>query len=336
MERKQKIYVTNVVRRVFRMRNIRKLLFTLIFMMSVTAVYSYNLVKADTINITVSSEDGKITGVDIQDALDRAMEDSNNEYIITVPKGTYMLSRGLHIYSNTTLNLQGVVIKHPGTGIGAMIQVGYPRRETGKSTSKGGGYTAGKYSRGKNININGGTFDAGSNSVEDVSTLFTFSHVEKLKITGTKFVYKPNEWDNAHMIEFGAAKDVLIKKCEFIANGKVDEAIQIESARKGVSHSDLMGKEDGTPTINVKIEGCRFVNFIYGLGTNHGIDKDVYKGMVIKNNEFEKIEKYAICVYNFDAVISGNKIKGKKRSFESYILRLGKRNNLKLTNNFLK
>ena len=136
------------------MRNIRKLFFALIFMMAVTATYSFNVVKAGTINITVSSENGEITGVDIQNALDRAMETSNDKYIITVPKGTYMLSSGLHIHSNTTLNLKGVVIKHPGTGIGAMIQVGYPRREIGKSTSKGGGYTAGKYSRGKNININ--------------------------------------------------------------------------------------------------------------------------------------------------------------------------------------
>ena len=306
--------------------------------LGIMSVYMLNpvSVKAETVEITASSESDEMTGKDIQNALDKALENPDNEYIVTVPEGTYALIGGFHIYSNTTLNLDGVVIKHPGNFIGAMIQVGYPRREEGTSTSAGGGYTIGKYDRGKNIKINGGTFDAGNNSVDAVSSLFTFSHVENLELTGTKFMYKPEKTDNAHMIEFGGAKNILIKDCEFIGNGMVDEALQIESARKGVAHSDLMGKEDGTPTRNVRIEGCKFSGFTYALGTNHGENGDLYKGMVIKNNEFRKIKKYIICTYNYRAKISGNKVFGEKRNFESYILKLGNKNKLKLSKNTVK
>lgn len=283
-------------------------------------------VLADTIDITVESDVSEnCDEYDIQSCLNLAALSEGDRYNIKVPKGTYTLTRSLHIYSNTTLDLRGVTLKRDKTfERGGMIVVGNPRQETGHSDSPGGGYTIGGYNRGKNITILGGIFDAGTRT-ENVTTLCTFSHVSNITIKGTVFKYLPKKVNNAHLVEFGAGKNVKIINCQFIGNQKVGEAVQIESAVKGVAGSDLMGKLDGTRTKNVILSGCTFTNFQYAFGTNHGCAKDIYTKMVISKNTFKQISKYAICTYNYKkAKISGNVLSGSgKRTFDSGILKLG-------------
>lgn len=283
---------------------------------------------AKTVKMTVKSYySGKCDERDIQDCLDMAETYPGDKYNIRVPKGTYTLTKSLHIYSNTTLNLKGVTLKRDKTfERGGMIVVGNPRQEYGDSDSPGGGYTIGGYERGKNITILGGVLDAGTRT-ENVTTLCTFSHVSNITIKGTVFKYLPKTANNAHMIEFGAGKNVKITDCKFIGNQKLGEAVQIESAVKGVAGSDLMGKLDGTRTKNVTLSGCTFSNFQYAFGTNHGCSKDIYTNMVISKNTFKHISKYAICTYNYSkAKISGNVLSGSgKRSFDASILKLGQK-----------
>lgn len=319
---------------------VKRLIILSVFLVSIIGISKVDI-QAEVIEETVSASYGeKCTISDIQHCLDQAQYNSSDEYIITVPKGTYELTgtERLHISSNTTLILTGVTIRRTkSSAVGAMIMVGYPRQETGKSTSAGGGYTKGGYTRGHDIKIIDGTFDAGT-EVKDVSTLCTFSHVKDITIQGTTFRYKPKAVNAAHMIEFGAAKNVKIKNCRFIGNKKMGEGVQIESAVKKVAGSDLMGKEDGTKTSNVSVEGCRFVGFEYAFGTNHGCAKDTYKGFRLCNNSFEGISKYAICAYNYSkTVLKGNVIKNSgKKSFESFILKLGQKNSFVQSNNKVK
>ena len=272
----------------------------------------------------------------IQDCLYEAKNyaTADNPYYIRVPEGYMNMVYGLHIYSNTTLDLKGVTIHNPCNRSGAIIQVGYPRREGGSDGSielskSAKGYKKGGYERGKNIKVINGTLDGG-NKAGIVSSLVTFSHVENITFDSVTFTFKPDKKDDAHPIEFGAAKNVVIKDCKFYGNKKVVEALQIESAVKNVAHSDLMGKEDGTKTKNVTISGCTFDNFMYALGTNHGCKKDVYKGMVIRNNTFKNIKKYCVCTYNYQGKITGNKASkcGSRRVFK-----LGKKNKLTIKKN---
>ena len=53
----------------------------------------------------------------IQDALDtaRVRATEANPYVVKVKSGTYQLVRSLHIYSNTTLELYGVIFNHHKT-----------------------------------------------------------------------------------------------------------------------------------------------------------------------------------------------------------------------------
>lgn len=133
-------------------------------------------VQAKTITVTVeAAEEGDdCSQYDIQQCLDEANYDSQNSYKIIVPKGTYTLSSSLHIYNNTTLVLTGVTLKR-GAAFerGALILVGNPRAESGKSSSPRGGYTKGGYSRGKNIRVVDGVLDAGTKT-KNVTTLFHF------------------------------------------------------------------------------------------------------------------------------------------------------------------
>ena len=272
----------------------------------------------------------------IQDCLYEAKRNATatNPYYVRVPEGYMNMVYGLHIYSNTTLDLTNVKIHNPCKRSGAIIQVGYPRREGGKDGSvelskSAKGYKKGGYKRGKNIKVINGTLDGGTKA-GIVSSLVTFSHVQNITFDGVTFTFKPTKKDDAHPIEFGAAKNVVIKDCKFIGNHKVCEALQIESAVKNVAHSDLMGKEDGTKTKNVTISGCTFDNFEYAMGTNHGCKKDVYKSMVIRNNTFKNIKKYCVCTYNYHGKITGNSATkcGSRRVFK-----LGKKNKLTIKKN---
>ncbi len=315
---------------------------TTIFIMLLLIMFFPAMADAEEITINLAEElEDECTFYDIQDALNMSRDDEDNYYTIIVPAGVYKLhgTERLRIYSNTTLDLTDVTIKRTADcEVGAMLMVSNPRLETGKSASPGGGYTKGGYTRGHDMKIIGGTFDSGTWYGDDFSTLCTFSHVKNMTFEGTTFKYKPKKVDNAHMIEFGACKDITIKNCTFIGNQKLGEAIQIESAVKGVASSDLMGKLDGTKTKNVNLIGNRFVDFQYAFGTNHGCAKDSYLGFVIKDNEFEKIGKYAICTYNYKkAVIKGNVIKKSgKKSFDAFILKLGQKSTFSKSNNKVK
>lgn len=306
--------------------------------------YIANAKGADAEGITINLKEelnGDCSITDIQNALDRSNDDEKNYYTIIVPKGVYKLhgTDRLRIYSNTTLNLTGVTIKRTSDSVvGAMISVANPRMETGKSSAKGGGYTKGGYTRGHDMKIIGGTFDSGTYYGDNYSTLCTFSHVRNMTFDGTTFIHKPKKTNNAHMIEFGASKNITIKNCKFLGNQKVGEAVQIESAVKGVSGSDLMGKEDGTATKNVSIVKCVFNNFQYAIGTNHGCKKDKYVGFSIIGNKFEKIGKYVLCAYNYrETVVKDNTVSNSgKKSFDSFILNLGQKNTFKKSNNKVK
>lgn len=306
----------------------------LLFMIILFQIVTCKNVSAQTKKMKVESKGIQPISV-IQKALDQARDDPENEYKIVVEPGKYEMrtGRGLHIYSNTQLNLTGVTIKRTSSAsVGGMIVVGDPRKEPGKSTSKGGGYTLGGYKRGQNITIIGGTFNAGvgTSNVVQVSTLMTFSHVKNIKLKKMTFIYKPKKKDDAHSIEFGASKNVTIDGCKFYGNHKVVEALQLESSEKGVAHSDLMGKEDGTKSKNIMVKNCIFDNFEYAMGANHGCKKDLYT-INIKNNKFLRIQKFVICAYNFRGTISKNVVKKSgKKQFKKFVYQKGKKNRLKI------
>ena len=327
------------------MENGRRIVHVLCAIMSFMAVMSFadntvNAEKQKVVKITVEPSEGKkVKDYDIQNALNQAMNDDGTKYIITVPKGTYTFQyqNGLHIYSNTTLKIRGCTFKKgENLAKGAFIQIGYPRKETKKVNvwgAMGTGYYWGKYDRGHDIKIIGGTFDGGTR-VNNITTLCTFSHAKDVTFEDTVFKYTPSQRNNAHLIECGAVKNLTLDGCKFYGNKLCGEAVQFESAYSGVAGSELMGKTDGTKTSNVTVKNCTFSNFEYGIGTNHGCSKDVYSNMILQDNTFSNISKYAVCVYNYKLQLSGNTLeKSRNLSWDSMILKLGNSNSIKMSGN---
>lgn len=260
--------------------------------------------KKKTVYITLKK--GKSTS--LQTYLDFALQDKQNSFYVKVPKGKY--TERIRIYSNTTLDLRaGAVLKRTG-GAGYMIVLG----DSGS-----------KYSAGHDITILGGVIDGGTQS-QEVTTLCGFSHVKNVRIDGTTFKYLPKKkaTRNAHMIEFGGSKNVLIKNCRFYGNKNHwdnNEAIQLESTyneKKLLGYTRAMGVRDGTTCRDVTISKCYFRGFHYGCGSNHLSKKDHFTNMKFIGNTFVGASKYAICLYGYHKVtIRGNKLKKSGRLYQN-------------------
>lgn len=247
-----------------------------------------------TVYIYVPSGTGSIqTALSLQ-------SDKKNSYYVKVAKGSY--TERIRIHTNTTLDMRsGAVLKRSG-GAGCMVVLG----------DEGRGYSAGA-----NITILGGTIDAGTQA-EDVTTVCGFSHVKNIRIEGTTFKYLPKKkaTRNAHMIEFGGAKNVLIKNCRFLGNKyhwKNNEAIQLESTyneKHLLDYTSVTGVRDGTQCSNVTIRNCYFRGYRYGCGSNHLSKRDRFTNMKFIKNTFIGATKYAICLYGYrNVTIRGNKLK---------------------------
>lgn len=250
--------------------------------------------RKKTIYINVRKGTGSIqTALSLQ-------SDNKNSYHVKVAKGSY--TERICIPSNTTLDMRsGAILKRSGSA-GCMIVLG----------SYGP-----KYSAGNNITILGGTIDAGTQAA-GVTTVCGFSHVKNIRIEGTTFKYLPKKkaTRNAHMIEFGGAKNVLIKNCRFLGNKyhwKNNEAIQLESTcneKKLLGYTSVTGVRDGTQCGNVTIQSCYFRGYRYGCGSNHLSKKDHFTNMKFIKNTFVGASKYAICLYGYrNVTIRGNKLK---------------------------
>lgn len=239
---------------------------------------------------------------------------------VTVPKGTYTLPEQgyeLRVYSNTTLDLNGVTFKRNTSEKGLkchMLSLG----TTGK-TMADGSVNAKGYDGGSNITIIGGTFDNGTTA--GANNICRMSHLSNVTIQDAVFKYLPktplvNGQTNAHCIEMAGCKKVVIKNCKFYNNANCfanNEAVQIESCSNdptAQAHTNIAAPLDNTQTSSVTITKCRFEGFNYGCGSNHLGPDDCYKTMKFTYNTFVGCHKYCVCLYNYKSVtVSKNKLK---------------------------
>lgn len=253
----------------------------------------------------------------LQAALDQAASDEKMHYLIKVKKGTYKLVCWLTVYSNTTLDIRGVTFKNMSPQR-YMLTFGNSYKS---NNGKGG------YKDSENIQVLGGTFDAGKSA--DTANICKFAHAQNITIKGTTFKYLPKKKvkKNSHCIEFAGGKNIKIQNCKFYNNNNCvinNEAIQMESLyneAKLVASTPALGKRDGTQCKNVTISGCYFKGFTYGCGSNHLSKRDHFQSIRFLNNRFVNVKKYGICIYGYRKVtIKGNKQNGGKVK----VLRLGR------------
>lgn len=247
------------------------------------------------------------TWKEIQDALLYAKEHATDlqPCKIVIPAGTYNISAGLNIYSNTYLSMKGARIVRCYTK-------GFMMRSGAWSDYTGG------YNGYRNILLEGGEWDGnaynktyGYTKSSHFSNL-RFGHARNVTMTGVTVSNNVS----AHCVEFGGVDGVVVKNCVFkdqinykeADTGKYNgnEAIQIDVIHNAYVFGDYKPYDDAI-TKNVTITGNRFVNVMRGVGSHTGVLGKYYENINISNNVFQNILQQAVIAVNYrNARISNN------------------------------
>ena len=237
--------------------------------------------------------------------------------------------RGLHIYSNTTLNVTGCIFRlDDGADYATrFLEFGYTDGVSGTGTeatnlrkiSYGGTTetagtedynhqsTNGGYTGFKNITINGGTW-VGSTSTK---TMMKFYHATNVQVRNIIL----QEGDCQHMVEASALQNFIVSGCTFTNTGRArSNAERCEALQLDVSCNDnamWTGYNDGTPLNGVTITGCSFTNVLDGVGTHSSLIGSYHNNIIIDNNTFTNVDGYAITGLGYqNVVITNNTIQG--------------------------
>ncbi len=280
-------------------KNTLLLLFTFLFIVLPINTKAAVVTK----KLTLQVKDGS----DITKAWNNATKEAKNDtsstiYEISIPKGTYTTSDQLKIWGNTHIKMNGATITNK-SGAYTMLRLG--NKSDYDTANNGKGFPG--YSGYSNITIEGGTFNGGGHD----QALMRFGHASNITLKNMTFT----NVGNAHFVEFGAVKDVLIDNCNFtdfkgdFASSTNMEALQFD-ALAGNHFGSFNPDNDETPSKNITIKNSKFQNLQRGLGTHTGITNSYFENFTITNNTFENITGYAIIATNYkNANISNNTIK---------------------------
>ena len=260
--------------------------------------------------ITVSATEGTDVTKTLNKALEQARDQATDSAPITVslPKGKYNLTGALHIYSNTTLDLNGSVLTYTGNQRRNMIMSGTNGSYMGETDYNASEKNSG-YNGVRNIVIKNGTLK--SNAANEGS-IIRLSHgtnitLEGLVVTGGGCL---------HQGEVAAIDGFYVKNCTFkdlekdasdASNREKMEALQLDIP----CSSDIFQNvyEDGTPMKNVEITGCTFKNVPRGVGTHSMLLGAYHENIKINNNTFTNVLEDAIVGFGYyDCEIKNNVI----------------------------
>lgn len=217
----------------------------------------------------------------LQEAKNNASEDC--VYRIYVPSGTFTLTSGLHIYSNTQLYLNADTVLNRGFESGNMIKAGLK----GEWTKEYSGY--------KNIVINGGIWD--SLYIGD-SCIMRFAHCTNLTISNLTM----KNIHNAHHMEVAAVDGFNLTGCTFTGTKRTNtssaEAVQIDILHEYAHFPDYEYYDD-TPCKNVNVSGCTFYDLYSGIGTRSGVVGSYFDNINITENTFVNIRERAVTCFNY-------------------------------------
>ncbi|MGN0633867.1 MAG: right-handed parallel beta-helix repeat-containing protein [Oscillospiraceae bacterium] len=224
----------------------------------------------------------------IQKALNigRDQASDTNKVVVKVPAGTYSISKGLRIYSNTQLILDpnATIIKKFSNG--CML------------SNKNADDTVGGYSGTHNILIEGGTFDG---NTSQYGSVYAFSNIRIAHANNVIFrnVTVLNN-KNGHHMEIGGVSGLTIEGCYFsgYSGSLLKEAIQLD-----VMHSEELftgfSPFDDTTCDNVIIRNCTFRNIPRAIGSHSAVVGKYYTNVSITGNTFDNVSNICMVLYNY-------------------------------------
>ena len=232
---------------------------------------------AQVISVSAADLESNAHGA-LQNALDTAAKQATESDPVTVKAaaGSYILSRGLKIFDNTTLDLSGVTLKRDFEG--NMLRVG-------SEDSVNTGAVGYKY---KNIKLFGGTYDGNQGD----RTMLKVAHTKDFTMESVSVV---NEREG-HMMEVAGCDGFTAKGCTFrdqiLSPGKDGfEAIQFDILHP--KHVVNCRAED-LNCKNILVENCVFDNVPRAVGTHTGILNNPFDGIKIYNNVFKNLKSIAV------------------------------------------
>ena len=248
-------------------------------------------------------------GQDISAAFNKAADtvrynDGETHLTIVIPAGSYQSGANLRLYSHTTVQMDGATIVHTDSA-STMLRLGR-RTADWEEANDGAGHPG--YSGFCDIAIEGGTWNGGGKQ----QAIMRFGHSSDITLRGVTFC----NVKNAHMVELGGCKDVLIEGCTFSSfRGNWDattnyEALQMEIVSTQGSHFGGYNPDnDETPCEKITVTGCTFKNLQRGVGTHSGIAGSFFSNISITDNTFVNITGFAVIATNYaDSTVSRNRI----------------------------
>ena len=251
--------------------------------------------------LVLNVQDGEDLTEKLNALLTEASEKASDEKPckVVIPAGSYTLTGTLHMYSNIYLYAEGAII----TKIS-------PRKEIllrlGNSQTSAGGYDG--Y---HNITIEGGTWDANYECVEDKEgpggfVGFRIGHATNVTIKNVTFLNNLK----SHFLEFAGVKNAEVTGCTFRGywkdfEGGGQECIQIDACMPRIFPGYL--PYDGSVCENIVIKNNTFEDVFAGIGSHSMMFDRPYKNITICDNQFSNLKKRAVWCLNYqDTVVTGN------------------------------
>ncbi len=263
-------------------------------------------INKDAIVLTVDTGSSDISA-NLKTLLETARDDKKNSYVIIIPKGSYVLSAAVRVYSNTTIYAVGAELTRTGTGV-ALCTGGLA-----EDAQHSG------YSDYQNINVIGGEW---VRKRGNYSNIFYFIHGTNINVIDCVLDGSTGEKkENNHLIEASAIDGLTVKGCTFknnvrpAADIKKDtycggwECLQLDITADTSSEHNY--KYDGTPSKNVLITENTFTKASRGIGSHTALDGVYIENVVISNNIFDGLTDEAVVAYHYyNCKIINNTVNG--------------------------
>ena len=255
-------------------------------------IVTYNVVN----DFGADNTGNAMTGKQIQQALDAAQENSGQGIFtkVVIPKGTYLISSALVVYSDTWIYCEeGVEIKRC-ISYGPMLRY--------DNNGVGG------YDGVKNVIVEGGLWNGNTDqwpNTADFSNI-RFAHCRNILL---KDMHVKNN-ENGHHMEIGGAADVTIEGCTFTGytGYRKKEAIQLDCMNNSRVFAGYAPFDD-TSCENVVIKNNLFSGICRGLGSHSATLGIYYTDILIEGNVFENLDDVAMIMYNYkNCTITNNTI----------------------------
>lgn len=263
-------------------------------------------INKDSIVLTVDTSSSDISA-NLKTLLETARDDKGHSYVIVIPKGSYVLSAAVRVYSNTTVYAVGAELTRRGTGVG--LCTGGLAEDAQNSG----------YSDYQNINIIGGKW---IRQQGNYSNIFYFIHGTNINVIDCVLDGSAGEkTENNHLIEASAIDGLTVKGCTFTNNVRPSadinkdtycggwECLQLDiTADTSAEHNY---KYDGTPSKNVLITENTFSKASRGIGSHTALDGVYIENVVISNNTFDGLTDEAVVAYHYyNCQIVNNTVNG--------------------------